>query len=39
MLSSKAAWVDLHADDGDLMFDDYPDESLAQWHERHGLTC
>jgi len=38
MLGSKAAWVELHADGGDLRFDDYPDESLAQWHERHGLT-
>ncbi len=38
MLGSKAAWVQPHIRDGDRSFDEYPDESLAQWHERHGLV-
>ncbi|RFA25202.1 alanine acetyltransferase [Alkalilimnicola ehrlichii] len=37
MLGSKAPWVDVKADEGDLCFDTYPDESLAEWHARHGL--
>lgn len=38
MLGSKASWVKVNAAPEDLCFDTYPDESLAQWHERHGLT-
>ncbi|WP_435102627.1 GFA family protein [Arhodomonas sp. AD133] len=38
MLGSKAAWVEPDIRDGDRSFDEYPDESLAQWHERHGLV-
>lgn len=38
MLGSKAPWVEVKADEGDLLYDAYPEESLAQWHERHGLT-
>ncbi len=37
MLGSKASWVEVAAGEGDRCFDDYPGESLAQWHERHGL--
>lgn len=37
MLNSKAPWVEVRADPGDALFDEYPDESLAEWHERHGL--
>ncbi len=37
MLGSKASWVEVHAEDGDLLYDGYPEESLAEWHERHGL--
>lgn len=37
MLGSKANWVDVARHPGDLCFDAYPDESLAEWHERHGL--
>jgi hypothetical protein len=37
MLASKANWVPIVANPGDERFDDYPDESLAQWHQRHGL--
>lgn len=38
MLGSKANWTELHAQPNDRLFDRYPDESLAEWHERHGLT-
>ncbi len=37
MLGSKAPWVVVHADPQDKLFDEYPDESLAQWHQRLGL--
>ncbi len=37
MLGSKAGWVEVERHDGDGAFDAYPDESLAQWHARHGL--
>lgn len=38
MLTSKAGWVPVAAADRDRMFDEYPDESLAEWHERLGLV-
>jgi hypothetical protein len=38
MLGSKANWVDPQPQPGDRSFDEYPDESLADWHHRHGLT-
>lgn len=34
MLESKAPWVSLHTDPSDKLFPAYPDESIAQWHER-----
>jgi hypothetical protein len=37
LIASKANWVSVHADPQDKQFDEYPDESLAQWHERLGL--
>lgn len=37
MIDSKANWVEPEVRDGDRCFDDYPDESLAGWHERHGF--
>ena len=37
MLGSKASWVPVEAGPRDSRFDEYPDESLAQWHQRHGL--
>jgi hypothetical protein len=37
MLGSKAGWVPVHAGDGDKRFDTYPDESIAEWHQRLGL--
>ena len=38
MLGSKAAWVPVEAGPDDRSFDEYPDESLADWHERLGLA-
>lgn len=38
MLDSKARWVGLHADSDDKQFPSYPDESIAQWHERLNLS-
>jgi hypothetical protein len=37
MLGSRAAWVEPEIKPADRRFDEYPEESLAQWHERHGL--
>jgi hypothetical protein len=37
MLRYKASWVPLQADPPDRQFPEYPDESIAQWHERLGL--
>jgi len=38
MLGSKAPWVEVTLRKGDLQFDEYPEESIAQWHERHGVA-
>lgn len=38
MLGSKANWVEVRADGRDQQFAEYPDESLAAWHERLGLV-
>ena len=38
MLGSKAGWVEVQFAPGDRQFDDYPEESLAEWHERLRLT-
>jgi hypothetical protein len=38
MLGSMPQWVQPDLRDGDLRFDAYPDESLADWHRRHGLA-
>ncbi|MGI4847759.1 MAG: GFA family protein [Janthinobacterium lividum] len=37
MLGSKANWAGVHVGPNDQCVDEYPDESLAQWHERLGL--
>lgn len=37
MLGSKAGWVEVPVADSDKTFDEYPVESIAQWHERLGL--
>ncbi|MCG8508922.1 MAG: GFA family protein [Rhodospirillales bacterium] len=38
MLGSKATWVPLHAAPKDRTYDEYPEESIADWHQRLGLT-
>ncbi|PZP23864.1 MULTISPECIES: GFA family protein [Pseudomonas] len=38
MLGSKASWVEVQQGADDRLYDEYPEESLAQWHERLGLT-
>jgi hypothetical protein len=37
MVGSKAPWVAVEGKPGDPRFDEYPDTSLAGWHEAHGL--
>ncbi|MEJ2061437.1 MAG: GFA family protein [Gammaproteobacteria bacterium] len=37
MLGSKAGWVEVQAGPHDQLFDEYPEESLAEWHQRLGL--
>lgn len=37
MLGAKPNWVRLDAKRGEARFDDYPEESLDDWHRRHGL--
>jgi hypothetical protein len=37
MLGSKPDWVDAHIRPADDTFDEYPRESLAEWHRRHHL--
>lgn len=37
MLRFKANWVEPAIGPDDKAFDDYPDESIQDWHERHGL--
>lgn len=36
MLEFKPAWVEPDIRPGDLSFDRYPEESIAEWHQRHG---
>lgn len=36
-LDSKASWVEVQAGPDDRLHEGYPDESLAEWHERLGL--
>jgi len=38
MLGSRAPWVVVTPGPDDRCFDAYPDESLANWHRRHGLA-
>ncbi len=37
MLGSKASWVKPCIEKRDKTFDDYPEESIAEWHQRLGL--
>ena len=36
LLDSKANWVKVDAGPDDRLHDGYPDESIAEWHERTG---
>ncbi|MGC1332355.1 GFA family protein [Pseudomonas sp.] len=38
LLNSKAPWVEVDDRKGDKQFQGYPEESIAQWHERLGLV-
>ncbi len=38
MLGSKAPWVAVTPGADDQCFDEYPAESIAEWHERRGLA-
>ncbi len=38
MLGSKAPWVEPAIGRKDKSFEEYPDESIADWHDRLGLT-
>jgi len=37
MLNSKAKWVEVHSGPSDKLFEEYPQESLADWHLRLGI--
>ncbi|MFL5216266.1 MAG: GFA family protein [Microvirga sp.] len=37
MLGSKAGWVRVDARRKERRYDEYPDDSLEEWHRRHGL--
>ena len=37
MTGSKKSWVPLDAGPKDKIFEEYPDESIAAWHQRLGL--
>jgi hypothetical protein len=37
LLGSKPGWVPVHAGPKDKQFNGYPEESLADWHQRLGL--
>ncbi len=39
MLGSKATWVRPCFGTADKQFDEYPEEPIAEWHQRLGLTC
>lgn len=38
MLAFKPDWVEVCAGPNDLRFPEYPDESIAAWHERLGVV-
>ena len=37
MLGSKPDWVDAEDGEKHIHFDEYPEESLSEWHRRHRL--
>jgi len=38
MTAYKAPWCAVEEGSGDKSFNEYPDESIAAWHERQGLV-
>ena len=38
MLGSRANWAEPQAGPKDKMFDEYPEESIADWHARTGMS-
>ena len=38
MLDSKPSWVEVHRGPRDRSYPGYPEESIADWHDRLGLT-
>jgi hypothetical protein len=38
MLNYAAPWADVPTGRGHVHFDEYPDESIADWHRKRGLT-
>ena len=38
MLADKPAWVEVNSSRGDRHHQEYPEESIAEWHARMGLT-
>lgn len=38
MLADKPSWVEARIRPKDRQYDGYPEESLAEWHERLGLS-
>lgn len=39
MVDYRAPWCQVEGKPDDAQFAEYPDESLAAWHEKRGLTC
>lgn len=37
LLDSKASWVEIEARENHKCFVGYPEESIAEWHQRLGL--
>lgn len=38
LLDSKVPWVVVRADPQDRLHEGFPEESIAEWHERLGLV-
>jgi hypothetical protein len=38
MIGSKPTWVPVEGTAADARFDEYPDKSIAAWHDERGLT-
>ena len=39
LVGSKAPWVEVRSDPQDRIHEVFPEESIAQWHERLGLVA